>query len=117
MTDIAPRALIEDDSRYGRDGAAVTAASKRRAISAKAGVGPRHRRSSTLSKSFTSVRSVASVAEQQRSVALARQRARERGRVAAFTPHVAPVVGNRLEVPNFASTAAADFAPQPGSPG
>ena len=96
---------------------AFGAASSRAASGANAGVGPCHRRSSTESNSVMSVRSVASVRNSSaRSRSLASVRARRAG-LAAFTLQVRQSSGMASRCPNRASTAAADFAPQPGSPG
>jgi len=84
---------------------------------AKAGVGPVQRSSSTESKSGMSVRRVA---RSRNSTARSRSRVSVRARVsalAAFTRHVRQSSGIDSRCPNRASTAAVDFAPQPGRPG
>ena len=100
---------------YTRLGAA---ASSRAPSAAKAGVGPFHRKSSIDSNSAMSVRSVA---RSRNSNARSRSRASVRASAPALRRVHAPRRASRRESPRdgryLASTAAADFAPQPGRPG
>jgi hypothetical protein len=95
----------------------VIAASNRAASVAKPGDGPFQRSWSTSSKSPMSILSVASLRNRS-----ARPRSRESVCAsalawAAFTCHSRQSVGIDSRWPNLASTAAVDFAPQPGRPG
>ena len=95
----------------------VRAASNRAASGWNAGVGPGHFSSSTELKSGMSSLSVArSRKRRTRSRSRSSVCASAPGRV-AFTPHIRQSAGIASRWPNFARTAAADFAPQPGNPG
>ncbi len=105
------------DRRAAGERVLVTALSSRDASSSNEGVGPHQRNWSTSSKSAMSARSVASV---RNSIACSRSRERVSASglaLATFTCHSRQSAGIDSRCPNFARTAAADFAPQPGSPG
>src|SRR5258708_23148315 len=105
-----------DSVRYKEGLATVTAASNLAASAGNSAVGPRQRRSSIESNSGMSSRSVArSRKRNARSRSRASVRARLAG-LAAFTPHVRQSAGMDSSRRYFASTAAEDFAPQPGTP-
>ena len=95
----------------------LTATSSRAPNVSNPVLGPCHRSSSTSSNSFMSVRSVASVRNSSaRALSLESVCARALA-LAAFTRHSLQYAGMDSRWMNLASTAADDFAPQPGKPG
>ena len=79
-----------------------TAASRRAASGANAGVGPFQRSSSTESNSGDVGAQRREIAEQERALALAGERARQRRRAGGVDAPRAPVVGNRFEMAEIA---------------
>src|SRR6266542_6741325 len=104
---------LRDDTLRG----SVTALSNSAARASNSGLGPFHPNCCTSSESAMSLRSVASV-RKSNACSHSRQSVSARAlALAAFTRHSRQSFGISSRWPNFASTAADDFAPQPASPG
>ena len=97
--------------------ATVTAASNRAPKASKAGPGPCHSQFVHIVKERDVGPERGQRPKEQRALALAARVCASAPALAAFTCHSRQSAGIASRWTNFASTAADDFAPHPGSPG